>query len=613
MKHQIVLGSLLTAESRRTSIGRLVDSVWGTTPPSTAGKQIRNAVSDLRNILAPSGAVITPVADGYQLDIGEARLDLHEFRRHLAQARTHLGHGRKPDAIVEFRAALSLWTGPMLSGIESATLQAQVAGVNEGRLSVAEECIDLELAQDRHKSLVCELAAWVAEYPLRERMVAQYVLALHRSGARARAFTVYEQARRNLAESLGLSPGPELLEVHQLMLREDTDAAAPAATPAARTAPSAPAVPFPGVSASAEPAVSTADAGAPAPDSLPFESGHFVGRTADVEVLLAEGTAPGARRVLSVDGMGGVGKTTLAVYVAHRVADRYPDGRIFLDLCGHTRHEDPLGHRAALRRLLVLSGLPEGELPDSVEALVQMWRGRTTGRRMLVVLDNAVGAEQIRLLLPAGDECLTLVTSRRRLTMTALSPTRVVSLDPLPREEGYALFCRLLGKRHPAPRPDEVSGILDHCGDLPLAVAAAAARLRRRPSWQLWHLAQRLADPALRLADLQTEHGGLEACFDASYRHLNAGQQRLLRLLGTAEGERTNVASTSLLAGLPPFVAEQMLESLVDEHLLFQPEPGQYRMHPLVKTYCAQLPGQDGTSGPQPERRGALSAEPLAA
>ncbi|TDU69052.1 DNA-binding SARP family transcriptional activator [Streptomyces sp. KS 21] len=610
MKHQIVLGSLLTAESRRTSIGRLVDSVWGTTPPSTAGKQIRNAVSDLRNILAPSGAVITPVADGYQLDIGEARLDLHEFRRHLAQARTHLGQGRKPDAIVEFRAALSLWTGPMLSGIESATLQAQVAGVNEGRLSVAEECIDLELAHDRHKSLVSELAAWVAEYPLRERMVAQYVLALHRSGARARAFTVYEQARRNLAESLGLSPGPELLEVHQLMLREDFDAAAPAAAPAVRIAPSAPPVPLP---AGPVDAVSTADAGVPAPDNLPFESGHFVGRTAEIEALLAGGAAAGPRRVLSVDGMGGVGKTTLAVYFAHRVADRYPDGRIFLDLCGHTRHEDPLGHRAALRQLLVLSGLPEGELPDSVEALVQMWRGRTAGRRMLVVLDNAVGAEQIGPLLPAGDECLTLVTSRRRLTMTALSPTRVVSLDPVSREEGYALFCRLLGKRHPQPRPDEVSGILDHCGDLPLAVAAAAARLRRRPSWQVWYLAQRLADPAVRLADLQTEHGGIVACFDASYRHLNAGQQRLLRLLGTAEGERTDVASTSVLAGLPPFVAEQMLESLVDEHLLFQPEPGQYRMHPLVKTYCAQLPGHDGTSGPQPERHGALSAEPLAA
>ncbi|MFD3760447.1 BTAD domain-containing putative transcriptional regulator [Streptomyces sp. NPDC058622] len=611
MKHQIVLGSLLTAESRRTSIGRLVDSVWGIAPPNTAGKQIRNAVSDLRNILAPSGAIISPVADGYQLDIGEARLDLHEFRRHLARARTHLGQGRKPEAIVEFRAALSLWTGPMLSGIESATLQAQVAGVNECRLSVAEECIDLELAQDQHKSLVSELAAWVAEYPLRERMVAQYVRALHRSGARARAFTVYEQARRNLADSLGLSPGPELLEVHQLMLREDTDAAAPAPAPSIRFVP-----PGPDASAPTEPAGHIADAGMPVPDSLPFESGHFVGRTAEIDALLAGVAASGPRRVLSVDGMGGMGKTTLAVYVAHRVADRYPEGRIFLDLYGHSRDEDPLGHRAALSQLLLLSGLPESELPDSVEALVQMWRGRTADRRTLVVLDNAADAEQIGPLLPAGDDCLTLITSRRRLTMTAVSPTRVVSLDPMPREEGYALFCRLLGKRHPAPRPDEVTDILDLCGNLPLAVAAAAARLRRRPSWPLWYLAERLADPALRLADLQTEHGGLIACFDASYRHLNLGQQRLLRLLGTAEGECTDVPSTSVRAGLPPFAAEQMLESLVDEHLLSQPEPGQYRVHPLLKTYCAQLPGQDcgnDMGEPQPERRCTGTLEPLAA
>ncbi|UQA94903.1 AfsR/SARP family transcriptional regulator [Streptomyces halobius] len=580
MKHQIVLGSLLTAESRRTSIRRLVDAVWGTAPPSTAGKQIRNAVSDLRGILAPSGALITPAADGYQLDIGEAWFDLREFHRHLGRARTLLGHQRSADVIAEFRAALSLWTGPMLSGIESAALQAQVAGVNEVRLSAAEECIDLELTRDRHKSLLSELSALVAENPLRERMVAQYVRALYRSGTRARAFAVYEQTRRRLAEQLGLSPGPELVEIHQLMLREDAGAAGPtAAGPPVPAATSAPV--------------------AAAPDSLPSEIGHFVGRAAEIEVLLADGTRPGPQRVVSVDGMGGAGKTALAVHVAHRLADRYPDGRLFLDLRGRTCDRAPLGHRAALRRLLLLSGLPEAELPVPVEALVQLWRSRTVGRRMLVVLDNAADAEQIGPLLPAGDGCLTLVTSRRRLTMTTLSPTRVLSLEPLPRKEGYELFCRLLGNRHPKPLPDAVNGILEHCGDLPLAVSAAAARLRRRPSWPVWHLAERLADRQMRLAELQTEHGGLIACFDASYRHLSAGQQRLLRLLGAAEGDRTDVGSASVLAGLPPFVAEQMLEELVDEHLLMQPEPGRYRMHPLMKTYCAQLPAPDGTTGPR--------------
>ncbi|GAU68747.1 putative AfsR family transcriptional regulator [Streptomyces sp. NBRC 110611] len=594
-----MLGTLLTAESRRTSISRLIDAVWGTTPPSTAGKQIRNAVSDLRGILAPSGAVITPAADGYQLDIGAARFDLREFHRHLGRARTLLGHQRPADAIAEFRAALSLWTGPMLSGIESAALQAQIAGVNEVRLSVAEECIDLELAQDRHKSLISELSIWVAENPLRERMAAQYVCALYRSGARARAFTVYEQVRRRLAEQLGLSPGPELLEIHQLMLREDTDAAG--------TCPAISSVP-----AASSTATTATTAATAAPDTLPSEIAHFVGRAGEIEVLLADGLRSGAQRVVSVDGMGGAGKTALAVHVAHRLAGHYPDGRIFLDLRGHSCDRAPFGHRAALRRLLLLSGLPEAELPVPGEELVRLWRSRTADRNMLVILDNAADAEQIGPLLPAGDGCLTLVTSRRRLTMTTLSPTRVLSLEPLSREEGYELFCRVLGDRHPKPLPDAVDGILEHCGDLPLAVSAAAARLRRRPSWPVAHLADRLADRRMRLAELQTEHGGLIACFDASYRHLSAGQQRLLRLLGAAEGDGTDVGSAALVAGLPPFLAEQLLEELVDEHLLMEPEPGRYRMHPLMKTYCAQLTGPDEVAGPMPAPRG-MPAQPLVA
>lgn len=220
MKHQIVLGSLLVAESRRTSIGRLVDAVWGTAPPSTARKQIRNAVSNLRGILAPSGAVISPVADGYQLGIGDAWFDLREFRRRVERGRGHLAGQRAAEVISEFRAALSLWSGPIFSGIESATLQAQAADVNETRLSAAEECIDLELASGLHKSLVSELSVLVAENPLRERMAAQYVRALYRSGTRARAFAAYEEARRRLAEQLGLSPGRELLEIYRLMLRD---------------------------------------------------------------------------------------------------------------------------------------------------------------------------------------------------------------------------------------------------------------------------------------------------------------------------------------------------------------------------------------------------------
>lgn len=601
MKHRIVLGSLLTSENRYTSIGRLVDAVWGTTPPDTACKQIRNAVSDLRTILAASGAVITPVADGYRLDIGGARLDLVEFHERLTRARAQLGARRPVEAIAEFRAALSLWTGPMLSGLESDVLEAQSAGVNELRLSVIEECVDLELAHGRHKALIGELAGWVAECPLRERMVAQYVLALHRSGARARAFAVYEQTRQRLAEQLGLSPGPELTEAHRLMLREDAGTAGPAGDTAAAP-PARPAAAPDRSGGGTEPAAPDPASTPPfVPDSLPPDIAHFVGRATEVRTLLREAARSGPRGILAIDGMPGAGKTALAVHVAHRTADRYPDGRYFLDLHGHSATRDPLDHRAALRRLLLLSGLAETSLPRRAEELAALWRVRSAGLRVLLVLDNAADAEQVRPLLPAGDGCLTLVTSRRRLTMTTWSATRVLSLDTLSRTDGYELFCRLLGKRHPRPEPAAVDGILALCGDLPLAVSAAAARLRRRPSWPLTHLIGRLSHPQLRLSDLQTERGGVAACFDASYRHLNAGQQRLLRILGAAEGDSTDAATASVLAGLPVFVAERMVEDLVDEHLLLQPEPGHYRMHPLVKTYCAQLHEPDRISGAGPQ------------
>ncbi|WKV76542.1 NB-ARC domain-containing protein (plasmid) [Streptomyces sp. PCS3-D2] len=627
MKHQIVLASLLLSENRRASIGRLVDAVWGPTPPSTAEKQIRNAVSDLRTVIAPSGAAIIAVADGYRLDILPARLDLHQFDQHVARARTHLGEQRPADAIVEFRAALSLWSGPMLSGIHSDALQAQVAGVNEVRLSVVEECIDLELARDRHTSLISELAAWVAEYPLRERMVAQYVLALYRSGSRARAFAVYEQARRRLVDQLGLSPGPELMEIHQLMLREDTDTPPDSASPhrGARISAPQPVVarltPLPEGSQDTAPRTDPVTAASPGrppapplPDSLPPDIVHFVGREAEVGTLLGEAGQPGPRRVLAVDGMAGVGKTALLLHVAHRIAGDYPDGRYFLDLRAHGPYPDPLDHREALRRLLTLSGMAERELPDTDEELGAAWRARTEGRRLLVVLDNATCAEQIRPLLPAGDAGLTLVSSRRRLTMTTWSATQVLSLDVLTPADSHELFCRVLGKRHVRPDQHEAAPVLELCGHLPLAISAAAARLRRRPSWQLSHLAARLADPVCRLSDLRTEQGGVADRFDDSYHRLNAGQQRLMRLLGVAGDHHTDVATASVLAGLPVYVAEHMLEDLVDEHLLSHPEPGRYCMHPLVKTYCAQLrdPDEDGEKRAAPAPPAFSTARPTA-
>lgn len=557
-KQRTVLAMLLMSKNQRTSIATLVDAVWDASPPSTADKQVRNAVSNLRTALEPTGATITSVPDGYQLDIGGADLDLHRFQRHLAEAQRHVREQRPAEAVTAFRAALSMWSGAILTDVHSQALHALAARTHEARLSAAEDCLDLELAAGAHRDLVDELAGWVNHNPLRERMVAQYMLALHRCGARSRAFEVYEHTRHQLAESLGLGPGPEMTAVHQGMLRDDASAA------------SAP--PPPGGS------------------SLPPNPAQLLGRADEVITLLADSEVPGPHRLLAVDGMAGIGKTALVTTVAHRLAHRYPDGQLFLDLRGHDPRLPPLDVRGALRRLLAQTGVHVSTSPGDVETLALAWRRRTEDAQFLVVLDNLAGADHLERLLPAGDGCLVLVTSRRRLALTTPCPTRVLSLDPLPRDRSRELLRRLLDDRRRHADPVSVETILEHCGDLPLALIAAAARLRHRPSWPLCHLAARLADPALRLAELQTEHGGLLAAYDSSVRHLGPALRSLLHSLGSVPQTPLDVPLVATLADLPSTAAELALQDLVDEHLLLHPEPGLYELHPLMHLYCAQLP-----------------------
>lgn len=562
-KQRTVLAALLVAQQHRVSVGRLVDAVWDDALPSTADKQVRNAVSVLRAALVPTGATITAIPGGYHLDIGDADLDLHRFQQHLARAQAHLREEQPDAAVGAFREALSAWSGAMLVDVRSQVLQALATRTQEARLSAAEDCLDLELAAGRHRDLLDELAKWVDRNPLREHMVAQYMLALHRCGARARAFEVYEDARHRLAEQLGLGPGPEITAVHRTMLQDD--ATSGAATSAGRR---------------------------PAPAGgvglLP-SAVELVGRESEVATLVADAAVPRPQRLLVVDGMPGVGTTALVVRVAHDLASGYPDGQLFLDLRGYDHRLPPSEPAEALRALLVLSGDREPGTTADVEELTQAWRRRTAAARMLVVLDDVADADHLHRLLPAGAGCLTLLTSRRRLALTEPCPTRVLSLDPLPRARSRDLLHRLLGDRRDGADRAALDAIAHHCGDLPLALSAAAARLRRRPSWPLHHLAERLADPALRLTELQTEHGGMLAAYDASVRHLNPALRSLLGLLGGAPQSPLDVAAVAVLAQLTAPAAEQALQDLVDEHLLLHPRPGLYELHPLVRLYCARL------------------------
>lgn len=608
-KRQIVLSALLLADGTPVSLDRLIDAVWGQHAPATAAKQIRNATSDLRRIHPELGRMLARVGDGYQLHADEGQLDSRRFIRQAAKARQLLQEGDSAEALGEFRSALSLWRGPALTGLGAPALQAQVARLGELRLAVMEECVQLELAHGLHQSVVGELSVWVAEHPLRERLVAQLMLALYRSGAQARALNLYEQTRQTLRSELGVSPGPELQEIHryilvndqlspghdlssslwrnnlpagtvhfagrlreQRFLRESVRAHADRAAAPSGRAPSgkAPSGKTPsGPAASGPPASGPAASPAPAPPTAGAVSG-----------------------IVAIDGMPGVGKTALAVHTAHQLTEAYPDAQLFVDMRAWTVDDRPLDSATALGVLLSGLGVTPGAIPAGLEERSAIWRRMLADRRVLILLDNVADTRQILPLLPGTPGCLTIVTSRYRLT--DLMPTDHLTLQELSADEGRALFRTIAGDKRTLAEREAVDDVVDICGRLPLAIRLAATKLRHRPSWTVSYLASRLATGRQRLATLDTEDGGLTEAFRQSYQGLAPEQRRVFRLLGQLPGDLIDVGNVAGLAGLPAVHTDLLLESLVDAHLLHAMAPGRYRMHELLHAYAAELAGELG-------------------
>jgi len=561
LKSKIVLSCLLIAKGRHASIPHLTDAVWGELPPATAIKQIRNTVSDLRRMLTPYGVSITAQSNGYCLVMDNSSFDLETFQDHLATARQLLEAEQSEAAIAEFRSALNLWRGPVLAGIDSDKLRPSIAELNEMRLSAAEEYFGLQLSLNRHQVVAAEVAAWAEEYPLRERLVAQYVSALHRSGARAQALDAYERSRRQLDEGLGISPGPVLARAYQEILDED----ARSLVPAARNHP-----------------VLTS-----APGNLPGPVAHFTGRSAELKTLAAAQRSARGSPLLVIDGMAGVGKTALATSLAHELSDQYPDGQLWVAVNGHDSGSPLADLTASLRHLLAVLTGGKASLPQTLEDLVLLWQRHTADRRLLTVLDDVGAAEQLLALRPAGRTCLTIATSRRRLRLVSQPPAYSLSLGCLEPEDSKRLLSRLIGGDRSADSAAALDTIRKNCGDLPLAICAAAARLRSRPTWTPEYLAERLSNPALRLHELQTDQGDLASYFGASQLRLRPEQQRMLRLLAQAPVRRVNAEFGAELSGLPLLTTDLILEELVDEHLVLQPQPGAYELHPLMQSYCS--------------------------
>ncbi|MEW9553288.1 BTAD domain-containing putative transcriptional regulator [Nonomuraea sp. NPDC050783] len=560
-KQRFVLALLALEANKQVTTERLVELVWPHDPPVTARGMIHTYISGLRGALARAGCrgvSVERTAGAYRLSCDADRIDVHRFRALLAEARATDDDGARVELL---RGALALWRGPALAGTAPEDVREIVCrGLDEARLSAVEDLIAAQLRLGRHEELLEELLALAAEHPGRPRLIGGLMQALHRAGRTAEALTIYQQTRQHLGDELGLDPPAELQELHLSIVRNDPVRA---------------------------PGLAPRDDPVPAPRQLPADLPAFAGRAGGLESLLAlaDGERTGATAtVVAIDGMAGIGKTALAVHAAHLLADRFPDGQLFVDLHGFTHGVAPTAPSDALYGLLSALGTPRERIPRRLDERAALLRTTLAGRRLLILLDNALSEAQIQPLLPGSPGCLVLVTSRHRLD--GLDDAHRIRLDVLPHDDAVAMFTGIAGDGHPDAL---VTELVELCGRLPLAIRVAAARLRARPAWTLAHLVDRLRDRNRRLAELEVGQRSVTSAIDLSYQQLTAPQQRLFRLLGLHPGPDADAYSAAALAGTGLDQAERLLDDLLEASLVHEPAPGRYQLHDLLRTYAAAV------------------------
>jgi DNA-binding SARP family transcriptional activator len=541
---------------------RLIEAAWGNRPPVTALTQLQGMVSALRRALPP-GAIETD-GSAYRLRAGPVRVDLTEAQAAIDAARVAARANRLGEAAAGYRNALTAWHGMAFDGLDSAYLAGHAARLTELRNVVVEEWARVELALGRYGPVIDELTGRLAADPLRESATALLMTALYRAGRQADALAVFRATRTALRDALGVEPGPDLQDLHRRMLATDrTLLPAPPQGPDAASAPDL------------------------RPAQLPPDTVDFTGRGDHVKHLVdalgGAGERPGAAPIALVTGIGGVGKTTLAVHVAHRLRPRFPDGQVHLELRGGTGQ--PVSAAQAAGRVLRDLGVADRRVPAGEDERFAMYRSVLADRRLLIVLDGAADAAHVRPLLPAGGAGAVLVTSRHR--MPGLAATRV-QLEAFEPGEAAALFTRIVGADRTSAEPGAVADLLAACGYLPLAVRVAGARLAVRPMWAVRHLADRLAGTGRRLDELAVDDQQARATFEVSYRGLRADQARAFRLLAVAELDEIPAGAAAALLGLDRSTAERLAETLADMNLLHPVGAGRYRYHDLLRLYARE-------------------------
>lgn len=567
-QQRATLAVLLLNEGAQVSIGELVEAIWGEDSPRAAVNTVRTHIYRLRRALKPGGegrtetgdAVIMSAGDGYLLPVHSEALDLTLFRRLSAQAQAHRRDGDLAGAVRCLREGLALWKGTPLAGVRGLYADTQRTLLTELRLEAVEDRLAVELELGERGRATAELSALVTRHPLRERLRELLMIGLYGSGRQAEALATYHDARRLLGEELGVDPGPGLQAVHRRILGAD---ASLTGTPPM-------------------PAGPVAQAGMPPPSQLPADLPDFIGRDEILADVVTSLTGTGAMPVIGVTGLGGVGKTSLAVRAAHAVRADFPDGQVFVDLGAMS--DAPADPHPVLAFLLRVFGISGDDLPATLSERAAVWRTVLAGRRVLIVFDDAVDGAQIRDLMPATPGCAVIVTARRQIV--DLPGVRWTRLDVLRPAEAVGLLARIAGAERIRAEADVAARLAAVFSYLPLPLRFIGARLTARPHWTVAMLEKQMCRPSGRPRLLGDYRMAMTQPFERGLRRLDAQQARALRLAAVPDGADISVAAAAAILGMSEDDTEKVLESLVDVHLIEAGTPGRYWYHNLVREFA---------------------------